>query len=153
MHSLILTTVTYATLWKKNVKALLCYLLISKPITGHDTQPVPLKYPPHQPVRKNHLNTTLPFLAVAAVQEASVFIPCLPHVWPITTLLNSTIPRVTSKYVALPHLLTFQLLPFTFQPLTLHSLTLPLQSHQLVAFSLYPFPFNAQLFFLTENYI
>jgi hypothetical protein len=52
----------------------------------------------------------------------------------------------------LPHLLAFQLLTFTFQSLTFHSLTLSLQAHQLIPFSLYTFPFNAQLFLLAEKY-
>jgi hypothetical protein len=52
--------------------------------------------------------------------------------------------------MVLPHLLAFQLLTFTFQSLTLQSLTLSLHSHQLIALSLYTFPFNAQLLLLTE---
>jgi len=55
--------------------------------------------------------------------------------------------------MALPHLLAFQLLTFTFQSLTLQSLTLSLHAHQLIALSLYTFPFNAQLFLLTEMYV
>jgi hypothetical protein len=54
---------------------------------------------------------------------------------------------------ALPHLLAFQFLTFTFQSLTLQSLMLPLHAHQLIALSFYTFPFNAQLFLLTEMYV
>jgi hypothetical protein len=53
--------------------------------------------------------------------------------------------------MALPHLLAFQFLAFTFQSLTLQSLTLSLHAHQLIALSLYTFPFNAQLFLLTKK--
>jgi hypothetical protein len=73
--------------------------------------------------------------------------PTMLHVWYFTIA-----DEPNKSTMELPHLLAFQLLTFTFQSLTLKSLTLSLHAHQLVPFSLYTFPFDAQLFLLTEKY-